>query len=162
MNFNDAIPKTSAAGNGGGIHNFDTVEAAPEFAPVPPGIYVGRVKSGGYTATRKGDDAFRLRFEITEGKEAGKTLVRTWTFSDKAARYSKRDLAPFGLTTAAALLSPFPEPGREYRVRMVVALQTGDDGIQRNDIKNLTVLEVLDTPDAEFLLSPTQGEGGPK
>lgn len=160
MNFNDAIPKTSAAGNGGGIHNFDTAEAAPEFTPIPPGIYTARVKSGEYTTTRKGDDAFRVRFEIAGGEQDGKTVVRTYTFGPKAIGYTKRDLAAFGLTNSAQLLSPFPEPGREYRVRLVVAVQTGDDGIPRNDIKNITVLEVTDTPDAEFLLPPTRGEGG--
>lgn len=162
MNFNDAIPKTATAGNGGGIHNFDTAEAAPEFSPVPPGIYTAKVKSGEYTSTRKGDDANRMRFEVVGGEQDGKTLVRTWTFSEKAVRYSKRDLSAFGLATSAQLLAPFPEPGKEYRVRLVVAVQAGDDGIQRNDIKKIDVLEVKDTPDAEFLLPPTRGEGGPK
>lgn len=162
MNFNDAIPRTVTAGTSGGIHNFDTAEAAPEYTPVPPGVYVARIKSGEYTSTRKGDDAYRMRFEITAGEQAGKTVVRTWTFSEKAVGYSKRDLKAFGLTTSAQLLSPFPEAGREYKVRLVVAVQTGDDGITRNDIKNFTVLEVKDTADAEFLLPPEQGEGGPK
>jgi hypothetical protein len=166
LDFNKAIangtPTPSAAGNGGGIHNFDTAEAAPEFSPIPPGIYTARVKSGEYTATRKGEDAFRMRFEIVGGEQDGKTVVRTWTFSAKAINYSKRDLAAFGLTTSAQLLSPFPEPGREYVVRLVVALQTGDDGVTRNDIKKIDLLEAKDTPDAEFLLPPTRGEGGPK
>lgn len=161
LDFNKAIPATpSATGNGGGIHNFDTAEAAPEFSPVPPGVYVGKVKSGEYTATRKGDDAYRIRFEITEGEHAGKTVPRLWTFGPKAITYTKRDLTPFGLTTAPALLLPFPPAGKEYRVRLVVALQTGDDGVTRNDIKKIDVLEVKDTADAEFLLPPLQGEGG--
>jgi hypothetical protein len=169
MNFNELFHKTlanqnlpPAAGNGGGLSNFDTVEAAPEFSPLPPGVYTASVLSGVYTATRKGDDAYRVRFEITEGEQSGKTVSRTWTFGPKAIAYSKRDLAAFGLTTTAKLRSPFPEPGKEYRVRLVVSLQTGDDGVQRNDIKNITVLEVTDTPDAEFLLPPAQDEGGPK
>lgn len=162
MNFNDAIPKTATAGTGGGIQHFDTAEPAPEYTPVPPGIYTARVLSGEYTATKAGADAYRVRFEITAGEQSGKTVVRTWTFGPKAIGYTKRDLAAFGLTTTAKLLTPFPEPGREYRVRLVVALQTGDDGVTRNDIKNITVLEVKGTPDAEFLLPPTQGEGGEK
>jgi hypothetical protein len=74
---------------------------------------------------------------------------------------TKRDLAPFGLTTLEQLLSPFPEPGREYRVRLMVAIQTGNDGIQRNDIKRITDIRVSDSPASEFML-PDTDEGGPK
>jgi hypothetical protein len=72
--------------------------------------------------------------------------------------YARRDLAPFGLTTSAALLSPFPEPGREYVVRLVVALQRGDDGAERNDIKKIDLIRVVESPVTRFLI---QGEGGP-
>jgi len=82
-------------------------------------------------------------------------------FSQKAIGYTKRDLAPFGLTTTAQLLSPSPEPGREYLVRLVVALQKGDDGIERNDIKRIDVMTVTDSPAAAYTLPP-DGEGGPK
>jgi len=169
FDFNKAVqptangtPTTSAAGNAGGIADFDNADAAPEYTPVLPGIYTARVMTGQYTATKAGADAYRMRFEITAGEQTGKTVVRTWTFGPKAIGYTKRDLAAFGLTTTAKLLTPFPEPGKEYRVRLVVAMPTGDDGVTRNDIKNITVLEVLGTPDAEFLLPPTRGEGGPK
>ena len=146
----------------GGLSNFDTAQAAPEFSPVPPGIYAARVLSGEYAATKAGADAYRVRFEIADGDQAGRTLVRTWTFSEKAIGYTKRDLAAFGLTTQAKLLSPFPEPGREVLVRLVVALQRGDDGVTRNDIKRIDVTGVKDTADAEFLLPPKRPEGGPK
>lgn len=158
MNFNDAIPKP-AAGSGSGIANFDTAQAAPEFLPVPPGIYAARVLNGEYTATKAGADAYRMRFEVTEGEQTGKTLVRTWTFGPKAIGYTKRDLSAFGLATSTQLLSPFPEPGRDIFVRLVVALQRGDDGIERNDIKRIDVVQVKDSPATAFLL-PKKGEGG--
>ena len=112
-------------------------------------------------STRAGDDAYRMRFEVTEGEHAGKTVIRTWTFGAKALCYTKRDLAPFGLTTTSQLLSPFPEAGREYLVRLVVALQRGDDGIERNDVKKIDLVRVDESPAAAFML-PGQGEGGPK
>ncbi len=84
-------------------------------------------------------------------------MIRTWTFGTKALPYTKRDLAPFGLTTSAKLLSPFPEAGKEYLVRLVVALQRGDDGIERNDVKKIDVLRVVDSPAAAFLLPPDEG-----
>ena len=160
MDYSNAIP--SANGKpAGGIDAFDAADAAPEFSPLPPGVYAARVLRGEYCSTKAGADGYRLRFEVTEGPQLGKTVVRIWTFGPKAMPYTKRDLSPFGLTTTAKLLSPFPEPGREYLVRLVVALQRGDDGVERNDIKRIDVLRVVESPAAGFML-PEQGEGGPK
>jgi len=145
-----------------GIDDFDSAQAAPEFKPLPPGIYNARVVRGEFCSTKsRGDDAFRIRLEVTEGEHTGKTLVRTWTFGAKALPYTKRDLALFGLVTSAQLLSPFPPAGKEYFVRLVIALQRGDDGIERNDVKKIDALRVVDSPAAAFML-PGQGEGGPK
>ncbi len=116
---------------------------------------------GEYCTTRAGGDAYRIRFEVTEGEQKGKTTIRTWTFSPKALAYTKRDLAPFGLTTTAKLLSSFPDAGRDYHVRLTVALQRGDDGTERNDIKRIDHVRVDESPAAEFML-PGQSEGGPK
>lgn len=142
-----------------GLAGFDSVSAAPEYTPLPPGIYLARVVQGEYTTTRAGDDAYRMKFEVTEGDRQGRSITRWWTFGPKALAYTKRDLAPFGLVSQAQLLSPFPEAGREYRVRLVVALQTGNDGSPRNDIKRIEVLSVKDSPLAPFALPP-MSEGG--
>jgi hypothetical protein len=144
---------------GGGINAFDAAAPAPEFEPLPPGIYSARILRGEYCSTRAGSDAYRLRFGVTEGEYAGKTLIRTWTFGPKAVSYAKRDLMAFGLNTSAKLLSPFPEPGREYLVRLVVALQRGDDGIERNDVKRIDVVRVDESPAAAFIFAEP-GEGG--
>jgi hypothetical protein len=160
MDFTTAIPSTNGTQTRG-IDAFYATAPAPEFTPIPPGIYSARVLRGEYCSTRAGAEAYRLRFEITEGEQKGKTVIRTWTFGPKAMPYTKRDLAIFGLTTSAKLLSPFPEAGREYHVRLVVALQRGDDGIERNDIKRMDVLRVVESPAAAFIL-PEQCEGGTK
>jgi hypothetical protein len=160
VDFTRALPSNNGA-PAGGIDAFDTAAAAPEFTPLPPGIYAARILRGEYTTTKAGADAYRLRFEVTEGDHAGKTVIRTWTFTAKAMGYTKRDLAPFGLTTSAKLLSPFPEPGREYLVRLVVALQRGNDGIDRNDVKRIDLIRLDESPAAAFMLPPP-GEGGPR
>ena len=161
MDFSNAIPSTTGKGNGGGIDGFDSAEAAPEFTPLPGGIYSARILRGECCTTRAGGDAYRIRFEVTEGEQKGKTTIRTWTFSPKALAYTKRDLAHFGLTTTAMLLSSFPDAGRDYHVRLTVALQRGDDGTERNDIKRIDLVRVDESPAAEFML-PGQSEGGPK
>jgi hypothetical protein len=160
MDFTIALPSSNGR-PAGGIDAFDTAEAAPEFTPIPPGVYSARVVRGEYCSTKAGADAYRMRFEVTDGPHAGKTVIRTWTFGPKALPYTKRDLTPFGLTTSAKLLSPFPEAGREYHVRLVVALQRGDDGIERNDIKKIDIIRMVDSPASAFILG-SQGEGGPQ
>ncbi len=100
MDFTKALPSTNGK-PAAGIDAFDAAEAAPEFTPIPPGVYAARVLRGEYCSTRAGAEAYRLRFEITEGEHVGKTVIRTWTFGPKALAYTKRDLAPFGLTTTA-------------------------------------------------------------
>jgi len=153
MNFNNAFSSSNGKPPGG-LSNFDAAEPAPEFSPLPPGVYTARVLKGEFTTTKAGADGYRLRFEVTEGQHTGRTVIRTWTFSERALPYAKRDLAPFGLTSSAKLLSPFPEPGREYLVRLVVALQRGDDGIERNDIKKIDIIRVDESPAAAFVLPP--------
>ena len=150
----------------GGLAAFDAVEAAPGYSPVPAGAYVAVVVRGELVQTRSGNDGYRIRFRIVEGPHAGTTLVRTWTFSPKALPYTKRDLSPFGLTTTAKLLSPFPEPGRDYIVRLVVVLQRSNDVVERNDVKRIELVRVDESPTAAFVLpplptaQPEESEGG--
>jgi len=125
---------------GGGLDAFDSTPPAPDFAPLPAGTYTAVIAHGELVQTRSGNDGYRIRFEVTEGPHAGKTLIRIWTFSPKALPYARRDLAPFGLTSSAALLAPFPPAGQEFRVRLVVALLRNDDGREFNDIKRVTLL----------------------
>lgn len=159
MDYNNAISATPKSGGSvGGIDNFDAAVAAPGFEPVPGGVYTATVSHGEVMTTRKGDDGYRMRFVISEGPHANRVLTRIWTFSERAMPYSKRDLAAFGLTKAEQLLSPFPEDGKTYVVRLVVCLQRDNDGVERNDIKRIDVLRVADSPAAKFML-PADGEG---
>lgn len=161
MDYSNALPPNKGGngnGNGGGLGAFDSAEPAPEFTPLPPGIYQARVQRGDYTSTKSGAEAFRLKFEITEGEHAGRTVQRTWTFSEKALPYTRRDLAAFGLTTKEQILSPFPPPGKEIRCRLVVAVQN-NNGTEFNDIKRTDNVTVTDSPLADLLLHDNS-EGG--
>jgi hypothetical protein len=86
-------------------------------------------------------------------------VAKTFAFTPKSLPYSKRDLSLFGLTTSQQLLAPFPECGKEYIVRLTVALQRLDDGRELNDIKRCEVLRVVDSPVSQFIVTPTS-EGG--
>lgn len=159
MDYSKAFDDTTAVPTGG-IDAFDSAVAAPEFTPLPQAVYTCRVVRGEYCSTNSGAEAYRMRFEVTDGPHAGQTVVRTWTFGPKALQYTKRDLAPFGLNSSAQLRAPFPAAGREYLVRLVVALKRGDDGIERNDVKRVDNVRVVESPAAGFLLD--EDEGRPK
>jgi hypothetical protein len=144
-----------------GLSAFDSAAPAPKYDTLPRGVYAARVLRGEVTQTKAGHDAYRMTFEVAVGPHAGRTLLKTWAFTAKALPYTKRDLAAFGLHTSQQLMSPFPEPGREYIVRLVVALQRGNDGTEFNDIKRIEVLRVDESPIAQFIVSP-HSEGGPQ
>jgi len=160
MDFSNAFNGSNSMPPDDGLAAFDAAKPM-DFSPVPEGTYLTRVLRGERATTKKGDPCYRMRFEIVEGEYAAKTLIRTWTFKGNAASIAKTDLSPFGLTTSAKLLSPFPEAGREYLVRLKVVLQRGNDGREFNDIKRIEIVRVDESPAAAFML-PDESEGGPK
>lgn len=162
MDFMNAFDSTPTGPAGGkppsGLDAFDTAEP---FRLLPAGVYIARVVSGQYTQTKtKGEDCYRMSFEVTEGPHRGERVPRIWTFGERAVRYAKRDLAAFGLTTAKQLLEPFPPTGRELYCRLTVALQRRDDGSEFNDIKRIDVLRAEDSVAKPFLIDPDAGDGG--
>jgi hypothetical protein len=157
MSFSKALPDRNDQPTEG-IAAFGSAAAAAAFAPLPPGIYAARVLKGEFCTTKAGAEAYRMRFEITDGEHVGKTAIRTWTFTGYGLKLAMAELPPFGLTTPGQLLTQFPEPGREYVVRLVVALQVYD-GREINDIKKIDIVRVGESPNAKFL-QPDLSEGG--
>lgn len=160
MNFANAF---DAVKNGGGkppvgLAGFDEAETPK---PLPAGIYVAKIVLGKLVFTKKGDDAYRMNFEVTDGEHRGRRISRTLAFTEKAIGYAKRDLAAFGLTTSQKLLESFPPVGREVYVKLVVALQRGDDGSEFNDVKRIEVLRWGDSPAAPFLIDPDKQGASP-
>ncbi len=144
------------------MDSFDSIAPAPEYKPLPVGIYQVRIVSGTFTQTKKGDNAYKIAFEVTQGEQTGRRVSRTWTFSEKAIGYSKRDLAPFGLTTVKQLLEPWPPLGCEVYCRLIVAIQRGDNGSEFNDIKKIDAVRTVDSAAKNFLIDPDKDEGGSK
>ena len=70
MDYTNAFTGTNGKPEAG-IDGFDAAQPAPEFTPIPPGIYSARVVRGEYTTTKAGADAYRLKFEVTEGEQKG-------------------------------------------------------------------------------------------
>ena len=159
MNAFDSAP----SGNGKPPSGLDAFDNAKPFQPLPGAVYTARVVSGQYTQTKaKGEDCYRMVFEVTEGTERGERIARVWTFGDRAVRYAKRDLAAFGLSTAKQLLEPFPPTGREIYCKLTVALKRGDNGSEFNDVKRIDVLKAEDSAVKSYLIDPDApgGVGG--
>jgi hypothetical protein len=142
---------------GGGLGAFDSTPPAPGMEPIPPNVYDAVVVHGELVQTRSGNDGYRIRFRIVEGPYAGRLVFRTWSFSERAIAYSKRDLALFGLTNSAKLLAPFPEVGREYRVKLWVAVQCSDGGSAFNDVKKVQLVSAGPTTAPPAPTGPTAG-----
>src|SRR5207248_2208729 len=110
-----------------GLDAFDNAEPAPDFQPLPAGVFPAKIVSGSLTQTKKGADCYRMTFEVVEGEQRGRRVTRTWVFSERAVAYAKRDLKEFGLLNSNHLLEPFPPPGVEIFCRLIIALQRGDN-----------------------------------
>ncbi len=142
MSFASSFDSTPGKPGGfNGFDAFDATEAAAKLVPVPPGLYAVRVVSGRLDKTRKGDDCYKLTFEVTEGDHRGRRLFRVWTFTEKAIPYAKRDLAAFGLASTQDLLSPYPPAGAEIHLRVIAAVQRMDDGTEVNDVKGFADIQ---------------------
>ena len=103
---------------------------------------------------KTGTDGYQLKFRVLDGEHAGRHLWKTCYFTPDAMRYSKRDLAKFGLDTSAKLKAPF-EGGR-HEVRLTV--RETDDGTQRNEVKAIDFLRLREPEPNPFPLTlPTKG-----
>jgi hypothetical protein len=149
---------------GGGLDAFDSTPPAPEMELLPPNVYDAVVIHGELVRTRSNNDGYRIRFRIVEGPYVGRIAFRTWSFSERALPYARRDLGQFGLTTSAQLLAPFPEVGRVYRVKLWVAVQCSDDGRTFNDVKKVQLVSVGPTtaPPAPPTAGPSASELPPE
>ena len=160
MGFSDAFDDTpnGARKPTAGLDAFDDAKA---YEPLPVGTYTARIVSGGLTQTKRGDDAYRMTFEVSEGDWRGERLSRWWTFSERGVRRAKGELAAFGLNSKQKLYEPFPPIGREIYVRLTVVLQRRDDLSEGNDIKRIEIIRDDASPAAAFLIDPNKPTGGP-
>lgn len=164
MDFVGAI----GGGNGGkspGLSMFGRSSELPEAQPVPGGFYVGRVLRGETYTSKAGNEGYKVEYEITDGDHAGRRVMQWLTFStpQKLAE-AERVLGVFGLATPEQLLSPFPEAGKAYRVRLTLRVRPATDNYPAaNDVQKVELLDVLTTPAAKYALPPLaekEKEGG--
>ena len=136
---------------------FDETEAAPEYAPVPKGVYSAELSSGELTNSVSGTPGYTLAFTIREGEFTGRRVWHTLWLTPAAMPMTKRDLAKLGITRLDQLEKPVP-PG--IVCQLTVALRTDDDGETRNRVTRYEVVAIRpdSTADADFA-DPDAGVG---
>ncbi|MCE9629455.1 MAG: DUF669 domain-containing protein [Planctomycetia bacterium] len=140
---------------------FDEVEAAPDFAPVPPGSYEVDFVSGQLCQSQKGVTGYTCVFEIAAGEYRGRKIWHTSWLSEASLPYAKRDLKKLGINNLEQCEKPVP-PGIYCIVKVVV--RTEDDGTQRNRVTHIEAGGVRQDPtaDPDFGMPATtcSAEGG--
>jgi hypothetical protein len=156
-------PLTSVLGTSAGpldaaLSEFDSATPADEFGPLPKGSYVCLVVRGGLITAATGTPGYGVEFKVVEGTYSGRRVWRTWFLTPAAMTYTKRDLAKFGLDSKDKLTARFPADRMVFKV--TVTVRTGDDGTQRNEVKQVELLRVQEPEVDPFAPAEPVLDGG--
>ena len=113
---------------------FDETEAAPDFAPVPAGTYEVDLVHGELCQSQKGTTGYTLHLVVADGEFKGRKIWHTLWISEKAVRFSKRDLKKFGIHSLSQCEQPVP---RGIYCTISVVVHTEDDGSTRNNVTKI-------------------------
>jgi hypothetical protein len=148
MSFSDSlnnVPSGKSPRQRGKAPPFELFDRATGVTHVPPGWYECVVIRGEMVKTKKGKDAYRLWMEVAAGPHCKHPLWRYYTLDTlPAANQAKAALAPLGLRTGADLSRPYPAQGQVVKVRVLVAVQTREDGSTGDDVQRFELIS--DTP----------------
>jgi len=126
---------------------WETTEAAAEFAPLPAGTYECHVQSVELFNARTGTGGAKLTFRVAEGEFAGRCIFHDCWLTAAALPATKRDLGKLGITRLGQLENGALPSGR-IRCRVRVVLRRDDDGEQYNRVRRFDVLGI-DEPEAD-------------
>jgi hypothetical protein len=147
---------SAAGGGGGGDDWFDNTVAADDLGPLPRGTYVAVVSKFERTTAKTGTTGYTVTFTVIEGAHTGRRLWRTLYNTPAARPYTKRDLLKLGIDSAAKLDAPFP--ANRLVCKVVAVVRKDDDGIEKTEVKEFTVLRVQEPTADPF--APRDAEGG--
>jgi hypothetical protein len=117
---------------------WDKAAPAEEFKPLPPGEYDATIVRGELSTSRKGTPGYKLSFEVTAGKHAGRRFWHDVWLTPAALPLAKRDLLKLGITEFKQLEQPL---SARFRCRVKLVLRKQDDGTEYNRVKSFEVLD---------------------
>ena len=79
------------------IIDFDQVPEGETYSPVPPGEYFCRIVEVLATTSSEGHERWRLKVQIMEGEQSGRTFLDFLTFSTKGVKRVKQVLRGLGV-----------------------------------------------------------------
>jgi len=83
--------------------NFDNIDEMDDFSPVPEDSYICELIEIKEDTTANGDEMWKLKFKIVEGKYADRYLFDNLVFSAEAAKRVKFVCSRLGLKTSGSI-----------------------------------------------------------
>ena len=109
--------------------DFSKVDDTKGFNPLPIGEYLCRVDDIEELFTQRNDEMWRLRFEVVEGKHAGRYIYDNLVFSAAAMKRVKLICSRLGLNTYGEIdLTPDLLQGRRCYVSVLIEEYTDNNG----------------------------------
>jgi len=126
---------------------WETTEAAADFAPLPAGTYEAHVHAVELFNAKTGTPGVKIQFRVADGEYVGRMIFHDLWLTPAALPQTKRDCAKLQLMTLEQLESATVPPGR-IRCKVRVALRRDDDGTEYNRVRHFDVLGI-DEPEAD-------------
>ena len=138
--------------DGGG--NWDRIQSAAEYEPLPPGEYTALLTKGELAEnSRTSTPSYKLTFRVEAGDYANRQFFADLWLTEKSMPYTKRDLLKLGITSPQQLEQPLP---CRFRCKVRLALRK-NDGVEFNRVVRFEVTDVIkEEPDT---FAPKEGAG---
>lgn len=148
---------SGSSGGGNWINgNWGDIAPAPEFGPIPPGIYIGHLIEKRPDVARTGTGTIKLVFAISEGDHKGRRLWYDVWLTDKNKANAVRDFQKLGIQGKDQIDAPLPA-NKRIRCKLDVKLKRNDSGDEFNELRTFTVIGVDDVEAEPF--APDMGKG---
>lgn len=118
--------------------DWETIEAAPERKPIPPGEYLCRTVEAKRFKSAKGKHGYKVTLEIIEGEHEGRLLWLDFWLTKPALPWTKRELKKLGITDPKQLDRPLPAV-LEIKAKVVVQ---DDNGEMFNKVDRFNVIGI--------------------
>jgi hypothetical protein len=136
--------------------NWSQVRPAPDYGPLPAGLYTARLRDGYFETANTGTPCYCLEFEITEGDHSGRRVWHRLWFTERALPGTKRDLLRLGVTDPETQLErALP---RWFVCKVRLGIEADNKGEQKNVVRTFEVLRI-DPPEVDPF-TPKSGVNG--